>query len=184
MWNISNILSISRIILAIPIVWGIINDNIAVILIFSIIAMATDYLDGYYARRLNQITELGKILDPAADKIIIIFAVIAMVYTSRLNLILALCIVLRDILIFAGGIYAKNIIGHVLPSNRFGKWTVTFISFYLILKLMPLNLSDGIDLLLMIFIVILLLASLILYTITTTKLIKNKQNPDNSVLDN
>ncbi len=73
--NVPNKLTILRIILGIivPILmlYGDFNGRILAAILF-VIAGVTDYLDGWYARKYNLITKLGKILDPIADKIIVI----------------------------------------------------------------------------------------------------------------
>ena len=73
--NVPNILTILRVILGIivPILllYGDLNTRILAAVLFCI-AGATDYLDGWYARKYNLVTKLGEILDPIADKIIIL----------------------------------------------------------------------------------------------------------------
>ena len=66
---ISNLFSILRIILIIPVVYLLIAGETQIAVIIGVIAAITDFLDGFFARKLNQITELGKILDPVADKL-------------------------------------------------------------------------------------------------------------------
>ena len=61
----------------------------------------TDFFDGYLARRLNQVTELGKLLDPLADRIFIVALAVALVASDALPLWLALGIVARDVLLLA-----------------------------------------------------------------------------------
>ena len=67
--NIPNILSIIRICLVIVFVVLFFNDKVLLALLIFLIAGATDIVDGYLARRYNWITNLGKILDPVADKL-------------------------------------------------------------------------------------------------------------------
>jgi CDP-diacylglycerol--glycerol-3-phosphate 3-phosphatidyltransferase len=100
------------------------------------IAVATDALDGYFARKLNQITELGKILDPIADKVAI--GVIASILTvqGRFPIWLFSAIIVRDLLILTGGIYLKNKYHLVLQSNWMGKWTVVSIALCLLLAVL------------------------------------------------
>ncbi len=88
------------------------------------IAALTDKLDGVIARRYNQITEWGKILDPLADKIGIAVVAIVLVQLGQIPLWFLLAIVARDVLILAGGMYLKRRRGIVEQSNLLGKWTI------------------------------------------------------------
>ncbi len=88
------------------------------------IAALTDKLDGVFARRYNQITEWGKILDPLADKIGIAVVAIVLVQLGQIPLWFLLAIVARDVLILAGGMYLKRRRGIVEQSNLLGKWTI------------------------------------------------------------
>ena len=66
-----------------------------------IFAGITDWLDGYLARRLNQMSAFGAFLDPVADKLIVVAALLALLYLKRVDMIVALIIVGREIAISA-----------------------------------------------------------------------------------
>lgn len=87
----------------------------------------SDLLDGYVARKLNQVSELGKIIDPLADKICVISIGIILLIQNIIPLWFVLVIVLRDILIFSGGIYLKYSKKIVPASNWIGKISVFII---------------------------------------------------------
>ncbi len=77
-WNVPNALSLARLFLAL-VVFGLIEFNayLPALICFSI-AVGTDWVDGWYARKYQQITKLGRILDPFVDKVIIIGTMIAL----------------------------------------------------------------------------------------------------------
>jgi len=77
--NVPNTLSMLRLVLAIAVGSLIEFHQFTAAWIIFIIAASTDFVDGYYARRFNQITKLGRILDPFVDKIIITAAMVALV---------------------------------------------------------------------------------------------------------
>jgi CDP-diacylglycerol--glycerol-3-phosphate 3-phosphatidyltransferase len=66
-----------------------------------IFAGITDWLDGFLARRLNQMSAFGAFLDPVADKLIVVAALLALLYLNRVDMIVALIIVGREIAISA-----------------------------------------------------------------------------------
>jgi CDP-diacylglycerol--glycerol-3-phosphate 3-phosphatidyltransferase len=137
-WTISNLLSILRIILAIPIVAILQTNNPAdrlLILILLIIAALTDLFDGMLARRLNQVTEFGKIIDPVADKIAIGAIAIVIALQGKLPFWFIVLVILRDIVIMAGGVYVKNKKNITLQSNIMGKWAVFVISLLIIFSI-------------------------------------------------
>ncbi|GMQ93886.1 MAG: CDP-alcohol phosphatidyltransferase family protein [Acidimicrobiia bacterium] len=66
---------------------------------------ATDWIDGFAARRLNQVTELGKFLDPLADRLAVIAAVIAGLVTGVLPAWFAVALIVREVIIGIGALY-------------------------------------------------------------------------------
>lgn len=142
MWNISNQLSLLRLILTVPVIFTLWYDLRILTLIIAFVAVLSDYLDGYFARKLNQITELGKFLDPLADKVMVLAIVTVMILKNDIPIWLASLIIVRDILIFLGGIYIRRKKGILLASNYWGKWAVTAIALYLVLKVTGLNYPD------------------------------------------
>jgi len=82
----------------------------------------TDFLDGYLARRLNQVSKLGQLLDPAADRLYILAALLGLGWRDLIPLWLVAVIIARDImLIVLAALLAK--IGHgAFPVNWVGKW--------------------------------------------------------------
>jgi len=132
----SNLISISRILLVFPTVYFLskINESDSyriIVILFFVGAYLTDLLDGFIARKFNQITEFGKIIDPLADKIYVTIIVLQLFWMSEIPTFYFWIIIFRDIIIFLGGIYLSNIIGKVLPSNLLGKITVASIASFL-----------------------------------------------------
>ena len=107
--NIPNLITLSRIVL-IPLIiglyyvpYGYLSDhdkNLSATIVF-ILAAATDWLDGYLARRLNQMSAFGEFLDPVADKLIVAGALIVLVWLQRVDMLVALIIIGREIAISA-----------------------------------------------------------------------------------
>jgi len=133
----SNLISISRILLVIPTAYFLskINENDSyrfIVLLFFLGAYVSDLLDGFVARKFNQITEFGKIIDPLADKIFVTMIILQLFWMEEIPAYYFWILILRDVIIFLGGIYVTKKIGKVLPSNLLGKITVVSIGFFLI----------------------------------------------------
>jgi cardiolipin synthase len=138
-WTISNVLSLSRIVLMAPIVILLISAipfHREYAVCFMLLALMTDALDGYLARRLNQVSEIGKIIDPLADKLTVGVVIILLTIFQDISLWYTGLVIVRDVLIFSGGVYVKKRTGQVLASNVFGKVTVVLIAITIIFALL------------------------------------------------
>ena len=102
--NIPNVLSIIRIIFIIPFVFAVIDDDYTTAGIILIISGISDFLDGYIARKYNQITRFGKMLDPTADKLTLMAVMICV--GIKFNKIFPFMIILitKEILMLMAGI--------------------------------------------------------------------------------
>ncbi len=175
--TLSNYISFSRILLAIPIFYYVskieVIPNARIILIaLYIIAYITDILDGYFARKNNEITELGKIIDPLADKILVILIVTYLYIYKIIPEYYFWIIIFRDLLIFIGGIFVSNKIGKVLPSNYLGKGTVFTIGLFIIVATLDLDKNNFIYLILLYGSIVLSISSVISYGSRAFKEIK------------
>ncbi len=136
--TLANYLSLSRIALLVPIFLMMskipegYQYRLYTLLLMSV-AFITDMLDGYVARKFNQITEWGKVIDPFADKLNLGVIVINLYLIDELSVFMFWLIILRDLSIFSGSIVVSKIIGRVLPSNFLGKITMVIIGAYLVL---------------------------------------------------
>jgi CDP-diacylglycerol--glycerol-3-phosphate 3-phosphatidyltransferase len=97
-----------------------------------VILWLTDILDGYFARKRNEISELGKIIDPLADKISVITITFLLLLKGILPLWFFIVILSRDLIILLGGLYIKKKYEVILQSNWIGKLTVFIIGFTLL----------------------------------------------------
>ncbi len=106
--TIANIITIGRILL-VPIFLVILltemNNKEIIAFIIFLVASVTDAIDGYFARKLDQVTELGKFLDPLADKLLIAAALLALVHQDLVAAWVAALIILREIFITAFRFY-------------------------------------------------------------------------------
>tara|TARA_B100000989_G_scaffold30131_1_gene19249 strand:- start:1888 stop:2424 length:537 start_codon:yes stop_codon:yes gene_type:complete len=99
-----NLMTLSRIVLAIIIFLLLSIDNyLEVALILFMFAGLTDYLDGYFARKYSLASQLGEILDPISDKILVVFLFFGLALNLSSNLIgfIGSCIIAREIWVSA-----------------------------------------------------------------------------------
>ena len=99
MTNFINFITIARIFLAPIILIFLIFGNYLVCILLFFLAGLTDYFDGYFARKYNAVSELGEILDPIADKILVVFILIGLSVEldSQLMALLSSLIIAREI---------------------------------------------------------------------------------------
>ena len=105
-WTIPTLMTWTRII-AIPLIVGVFyldlppaSRNLIATVMFVVFA-ATDWLDGYLARKLNQTSSFGAFLDPVADKFLVCACVLVLVHLQRADVFVALIIIGREIAISA-----------------------------------------------------------------------------------
>ncbi|MFN3562065.1 MAG: CDP-alcohol phosphatidyltransferase family protein [Chloroherpetonaceae bacterium] len=126
--TLSNALSLLRIVLFLPFIYFYERDEKVMAFAVVLLAISTDWFDGRVARWTNTVSELGKILDPFADKFSAALMGIYLLYRGELPLWFVGLVVVRDAIIFLGGIYVKqkkHVITTALPA---GKWAVGFLA--------------------------------------------------------
>ena len=127
--NIPNILSVIRIILVgvfVCVFFLNYPDNLLWALLIFLSAGLTDVIDGFLARRFNWITNLGKILDPFADKLMQCTVLICMWIKNLIPGWLVIPFILKEFLMLLGGLLIIKKRQIVVVSNIFGKMTVVF----------------------------------------------------------
>lgn len=100
--------------LGVPIIWFIIDA-------IFIVASITDKLDGYIARSKNQITTFGKFLDPIADKILVLAAMLILVEDNRLPAIIPIIVLFREFIVSGYRLVAVEKGGKVIAASVWGK---------------------------------------------------------------
>ena len=129
--NLANKLTVFRIVLVpimmlIPIfnlqgeLWGVSLTYFIMDFIF-IVASITDKLDGYIARSRNQITTFGKFLDPIADKILVIVAMLILVEAGKLPYWIPAIVIIREFMVSGYRLVAVQKDGNVIAASVWGK---------------------------------------------------------------
>ncbi len=121
-WTIPNALSAMRL-FGVPIFFWLIvgpeNDGLALLIL--IVSSFTDWLDGYLARRLNQFSRLGELLDPLADRLYVVAALVALFIRDLLPAWVVVALILRDCVMTMLLIYLKRYGITGLPVHFVGK---------------------------------------------------------------
>lgn len=122
--NVPNALTILRFLLIGVFVYLFkVGQPTAAVIVF-IVAALTDLLDGYIARKYNQITNFGKLMDPLADKLMLIAALWCLVSADLVPMILLIFVLAKEALLIVGGafLYKKKV---VVYAKNFGKLATT-----------------------------------------------------------
>lgn len=134
---ISNLISAFRLLIAPLLFWIIYKGNYPLAVVIGGVAIVSDLLDGFFARVLNQHSELGYILDPIADKVAIgagIFALVLSTNSTFLKWAFA-AVIFRDVAIVLGNVYLAYKAKMITRSNWWGKCTSFTLSIAVILYL-------------------------------------------------
>ena len=101
--TIPNILSFFRIVLIVPFVYFFLEKNYVLAAVMLILSGLSDACDGFIARKFNQVTELGKMLDPIADKLTLIAIMVCITIFSPIVLPVMIVLILKDVIMIIGG---------------------------------------------------------------------------------
>jgi cardiolipin synthase len=126
--NLANLLSLSRLVLSPFVMVFFARKNLYGVITLWVLAALTDFLDGWVARNYGEISELGKILDPLADKATLAFSFLSLMLWFELPLWLGWIYIIKELLQLTGGLIFLKLKQKVIPSNYWGK-TSTFLFF-------------------------------------------------------
>ncbi|SDE34632.1 CDP-diacylglycerol--glycerol-3-phosphate 3-phosphatidyltransferase [Paenibacillus sp. UNCCL117] len=139
MWNLPNALTLCRLFL-IP-VYGVVFASGYIKSAFFVLLAAgiTDVLDGYWARRHNQVTALGSMLDPLADKLMMLTVILSLVFSGMISWLAAAAIFLRDAGMIVGSAFFHFRGKKTVPANALGKLTTVlyYVAILLIVFQLP-----------------------------------------------
>ena len=170
--NIPNLLSIIRIILVPFIVLCFLKDKLLLSLVLLALSALSDVADGKIARKYNQITDLGKILDPIADKLSLLTLLGLFVADGQISSWILGVVLLKEAALIVGSVVAfrRGIIVYALPIGK-----ITTVAFILSMVCRFVNLRDTADVLLGVSVALSLIA-LIWYTVVMLKKLRNQES--------
>ena len=173
-WTLSNAISVFRMLLVIPLYFLFENpySNQLLIMGVGVIAYGSDLLDGYIARIRNEQSDLGRVLDPLADKFFMIAGVILMLVHGFVPVWFVAAVVSRDVIIFFAGMYLQKKTGIVVESNLLGKGAVLSVILALVVSLFRQDFGPSVPDMMYVLSLALLVISLYMYGERYFKLMK------------
>ena len=139
--NVPNLLTVLRILLVPVVVAALLdgtpNGDLLAALVFAF-ASVTDWVDGRLARSRNSVTTFGKLMDPIADKLLVVAALVSLVSLDRLQAWVAMVIIARELAVTMSRMAATGQ-GVVISANRWGKVKTAFqvLTIFLLIAFNP-----------------------------------------------
>ena len=104
LWTVPNLLTYLRFVLVVPFVILFLNQKYLLSAICIGLSGISDCLDGFFARKLNQVTQLGKLLDPIADKVTLISVMLCMAFYAPNVIPILVVLIAKDVVMLIGGV--------------------------------------------------------------------------------
>lgn len=133
--DIPNAISIMRMVLVLPVVWLLLQRQFQFALLLFTFAGFSDALDGYLAKRNNWHSRLGSILDPLADKLLLVCSFMALAWLGLIPMWLVIFVIARDVIIVVGGLAYHYLIGKFEMEPTWSSKLNTFFQIVLVLAI-------------------------------------------------
>jgi CDP-diacylglycerol--glycerol-3-phosphate 3-phosphatidyltransferase len=178
-FSIPNLLTLFRLILVPFAVYNIYISNFYTALFLIFIAVLTDGLDGFIARKFNQITEIGKIIDPLADNLLVISGIVVIQLNKDIhfNIFLFFLILFRELYVLFGSIYLTAKCNSFKISPTFLGKATAFAEFLMLILVLLEKVFDKVAFLKMLsiyFVIVMVSLSLIQYTLIGVRALRSK----------
>ena len=163
--TIPNLLSLFRLLLVPVIVWAYIGlDNVVLTIILLAVSALTDVLDGQIARRFNMVSDLGKALDPVADKLTQVCMILCMAFKYPLMwILLGLCVFRESVMLVLGYLNIRKT-GVVSSAKWYGKVSTVFLYATALALLFFPKMPQWLSTTLIVLCMIVVVLALVLYT--------------------
>jgi cardiolipin synthase len=112
--NLPNIITLGRILLVPVIVWAIASNQMSIAFVIFVVAGVSDAIDGFLAKRFNMTTEIGALLDPVADKALLVSIYVTLGISGDIPRWLVILVVSRDFMI-VGAVIVSWILDNPVP---------------------------------------------------------------------
>ncbi|MFW6015742.1 MAG: CDP-diacylglycerol--glycerol-3-phosphate 3-phosphatidyltransferase [bacterium] len=137
--TLPNMLSFARILLIPVFILFFLNENYVLAGMFFSISAITDFFDGYFARKYNITTKLGKILDPFADKLTIISVLVVLIISNIIPQYIAIIILIREVFILISSTISYIMGFDFINPSKIGKLSIFILYVAIAIRLINFN---------------------------------------------
>jgi cardiolipin synthase len=125
--QLPNLISIFRFILVAPVIWSLLHGQYVTALVLFAVAGFSDALDGFLAKHFHWVSRLGSVLDPLADKLLLVSCYLTLAWLGFIPVWLVTVVILRDVLIVIGGAIFHLLFGQFeMAPSRISKLNTFF----------------------------------------------------------
>ena len=183
--TVPNVISMFRLLLIPVFVWTYVrlHDNLLTVILLTVSGIS-DIADGFIARRFNMVSDLGKALDPVADKLTQLAMLTCLVYRYKYMLIPLLLLAVKEIIAGTTGLAVIKATNRVLGAEWHGK--LATVSLYVMMAIhmvwpivAPPDIPQTVSIITVAVATALVLLSFVLYTVRNIRLIKDAQAAEN-----
>ena len=184
--TVPNFLSFIRIVIILPMAKSLLRQDYITAGIMLLISAVSDTLDGFIARKFNQVTQLGKILDPIADKLTLISLVICINIIYPDILLFVVCLFIKEMLMLSGGAVLLNFRIRPPAAKWYGK--ISTVIFYVsvitlvVLKALWGYTNRALTVTLLAVTTVFMMFSLVMYFTLFVKLVNKKRTENKKVM--
>ena len=140
--DIPNLITVIRILLVVPVGWALLQQQYLLALVLFFVAGASDGLDGFLAKQFGWTSRLGAILDPLADKALLVTCYAALAWVGLLPVWLLALVVARDLVIVAGAVVYNFHIERLEAAPTLISKLNTLLQILLVLVIITQQLND------------------------------------------
>lgn len=133
MRHIPNLITLLRMLLTVPLAWLLRDGRYDMALVVALMAGLSDALDGFLAKRFSWQSQLGGLMDPVADKLLLVACFVGLADVGALPAWVAVLVIGRDVVIVAGAVAYHNLVGPLTAEPSFLSKLTTVLQIALVL---------------------------------------------------
>ena len=183
-WTIPNVISLFRLLLVPVIAFFLWRENYLVSLILVVISAVSDMVDGFIARKFHMVSNVGRVLDPIADKITQIVILLMLAYHVKAMIIPAIILFVKELLSGFVGIFVAKKTKRAYNAEWHGKVTTILVYGTAIAHLVFPDMPEAVSWCLIGACVVMMLLSFVLYLLRYKRIIRSLANGNAEIEEN